>query len=60
MIGALRCVRGVAGDVEDGAHDGHIDWIGWTVACSGHVLSASSSSYAGTVGTAYRRISPDE
>lgn len=33
VIGALRCVSGVAGDIEHGAHDSYIGGIGRAVAC---------------------------
>lgn len=41
MIGTFRCVGGVAGDIEDGTHDGYIDWIGRAVACGRLISSAS-------------------
>lgn len=33
MISALGCVSGVAGDVENGAHDSNVDRVRRTIAC---------------------------
>lgn len=34
VIGSVRCIRRIAGDIEDSAHDSDICRIGGSVACS--------------------------
>lgn len=41
MISAFGCVSGVAGNVENGAHDSNVDWIRRTIACDKMFLSVN-------------------
>lgn len=55
VIGALRCVSGVAGDVEYGAHDGHIGGVRRAVAYGSDTFLSDFSSPSGKSGEACGR-----